>query len=166
MHKNKISKIWLDLDGVIADFEKKFKEVYGIKPPHTTSKKSKEEKNRFKDFIQNHYFAELDLMSDAMMGINFLRHTRIPVEILSSTARPEYYDIVSNDKNIWLQRNGIEFPATFVPGKKHKREYVSENAILIDDTPINIDQWREDGGIGLLHRDWYDTISILQMYIA
>jgi hypothetical protein len=162
----KINKIWLDLDGVIADFGKKFKEVYGIKPPDTTLDKGKEEQNRFKDFVHEHYFAELDLMPDALMGINFLRRTKIPVEILSSTARPEFYDTLSTDKKIWLQRNGIEFPSTFVPDKRHKRNYVSENAILIDDTPVNIDQWRTDGGIGILHKDWYDTISILQMYIA
>ena len=161
--KPKISCIYLDMDGVIADFEKRYKEIYHMSPKE--AEKHKEYKSFFVEFIKNNNFATLEPMIHAMDGINFLKKLNVPTQVLSSTAHEKFYDTISKQKMIWLQKYGITFNPIFVPGKRLKQEYAAPDRILIDDTEINIIQWREKGGIGILHKDWETTITILRMYV-
>jgi hypothetical protein len=118
----------------------------------------------FTQFIDTREFATLDLMPDAMVLINYLRSLPIPTEILSSTSSERRDAPVREQKIEWLNNHKIEFPVNLVPGKRLKREFSNENSILIDDTSQNIDQWRAEGGIGILHTDAITTIGILKMY--
>jgi hypothetical protein len=130
------------------------------------AEKNKQFDNFFNEFIATGQFAKLDLMPGAMDGLIFLRkHLTIPTQILSSTANEARYDAISNQKLIWLQTHGITFSANFVPGKRHKHKFASPDKIIIDDTQSVIDQWKEAGGIGILHKDWPSTLAILEMYV-
>jgi hypothetical protein len=40
----------------------------------------------------------------------------------------------------------------------------SSDLILIDDRVDNVEQWRSQGGIGILHKNTADTIKQLQQY--
>jgi hypothetical protein len=164
MQKPKISCIYLDMDGVIADFVKRYKEMYGMLPRE--AEKKKEFDKYFDEFIATKQFETLDLMPDAMQGLVFLRkHLTIPTQMLSSTANEERYDEISRQKMIWLQTHGITFTPNFVPGKRHKYKFAAPDKIIIDDTESVIDQWRAAGGIGILHKDWPTTLAILKMYV-
>jgi hypothetical protein len=164
MQKPKISCIYLDMDGVIADFVKRYKEMYGMLPRE--AEKKKEFDKYFNEFIATKQFETLDLMPDAMQGLVFLRkHLTIPTQMLSSTANEERYDEISRQKMIWLQTHGITFTPNFVPGKRHKYKFAAPDKIIIDDTESVIDQWRAAGGIGILHKDWPTTLAILKLYV-
>ena len=163
MQKPKISCIYLDMDGVIADFTKRYKEMYHMEPRR--AEKNKKFDHFFDEFIETKQFTTLDLMPDAMMGIEFLRKAPVPTQILSSTANQERYDAVSKQKMIWLQTHGITFNPIFVPGKDLKYKYATPNSIIIDDTKSVIDDWNNAGGIGIWHKDWGTTLTILKMYI-
>jgi hypothetical protein len=151
------------MDGVIADFVKRYREIYNMDPKE--AEKYDKFKKYFHEFIVNNNFATLDLMPDAQKGLEFLRKAQVPTQILSSTANEEYYDAISKQKMIWLQTHGITFNPIFVPGKKHKKAYAAPDKILIDDTEKNITDWQHAGGIAIFHKDWDTTIAILQMYI-
>jgi hypothetical protein len=151
------------MDGVIADFTKRYKEMYHMEPRE--AEKKQQFYHFFQEFIDTNQFATLDLMPDAMIGIEFLRKASAPTQILSSTAREETYDVISKQKMVWLQSKGITFNPIFVPGKKHKYKYATPNSIIIDDTKSVIDDWNNAGGIGIWHKDWLTTISILKMYV-
>ena len=97
--------------------------------------------------------------------INYLRSLKVPTEILSSSASEKRDPQIRPQKMEWLEKNNIEFPAIIVPGKRHKKDYSNKNTLLIDDTGVNIDQWRREGGIGILHTDAQTTINILKMYV-
>jgi len=43
-----------------------------------------------------------------------------------------------------------------------KKNYAAPNHILIDDRKSNIDEWRAEGGIGILHTSAADTIRQLK----
>jgi len=159
----KITKVYLDMDGVIADFDKQYKELYRMSPKEADDKK--EFYKLFDNFIETGQFAKLDMTQDAKILLQFLDSTGIPVEILSSTASEKRHDAIAPQKTEWLREHGIHYPINLVPGKRLKRQYAKPDHILIDDTTQNIDQWREDGGIGILHTDALTTIGIMKMYI-
>jgi hypothetical protein len=163
MQKPKITGIYLDMDGVIADFVKRYKEMYHMEPKEAENKKQFDK--FFDEFIATSQFAKLDLMPSAMDGITFLRKLNIPTQILSSTANQERYEDISNQKLIWLQTYGITFNAIFVPGKRLKQQYAAPDKIIIDDTLSVIEQWKAAGGIGIHHKNWQDTLAILKMYL-
>ena len=163
MNKPKIDRIYLDMDGVIADFVKRYKELYHMNPSEAEGKKKF---NKFFDeFIKLNNFATLDMMPGAEMGLDYLRSLSVPTLILSSTSNQDRYDAISKQKNAWLKTHNITFKPIFVPGKDLKYEYATPTRIIIDDTESVIDDWNEAGGIGILHHDWMTTISILKMYV-
>ena len=157
-----IIKIYLDMDGVIADFDKKYKELYNIAPKDADTYKTFDK--FFTTFIAERQFAKLDLMPDALLLINYLKSLSVPTEILSSTSSEKRDAEIREQKIDWLNKHNIEFPVNLVPGKRFKRDFSNENSLLIDDTSQNIDQWRVEGGIGILHTDAMTTIGILKMY--
>ena len=164
MQKPKISMIYLDMDGVIADFVKRYKELYRMEPKE--AEKKKEFNKFFDEFIATKQFETLDLMPGAMDGLTFLRkHLTVPTQILSSTANEARYDEISKQKLIWLNTHGVTFSANFVPGKRHKYKFAGPDKIIIDDTESVINQWKEAGGIGILHKDWVTTLAILKLYV-
>jgi hypothetical protein len=151
------------MDGVIADFVKRYKEMYRMEPKE--AEKKKEFDKFFNEFIKTNQFATLDKMPGADMGLEFLRKAPVPTHILSSTANEERYDDISKQKMIWLQTHGITFNPVFVPGKKHKYKYAAPDRIIIDDTESVINDWKKAGGIGILHKDWVTTLAILKLYV-
>ena len=153
------TKIYLDMDGVIANFEKRFEDLFGIMPAQADS--HGQFGHYFKQFIQGKNFGSLEMMPDAPVLLDYLKTLTVPIEILSSTARPENNAAIQFQKTTWLEQHGITYPTIFVPGKKLKAKFADENSILIDDTDSNIDEWNEAGGTGILHRDALTTISIL-----
>lgn len=150
------------MDGVIADFDKRYKELYKIAPRDADTYKTFDK--FFTMFIADREFAKLDLMPDALTLINYLRSLPMPTEILSSTSSEKRDAEIREQKIDWLKKHNIEFPVNLVPGKRLKRTYAQPDYLLIDDTSQNIDQWRTDGGIGILHTDALTTIGILKMY--
>ena len=161
--KPKISCIYLDMDGVIADFVKRYREIYHMEPRE--AEKHDKFKKFFDEFIENNNFATLEPMPHALDAVNYLKKLHVPTQILSSTANEKYHDIIGKQKMIWLQKYGITFNPVLVPGKRLKQDYAAPDRILIDDTEINIRQWKEKGGIGILHKDWETTLTILRLYV-
>jgi hypothetical protein len=163
MNKPKVTKIWLDMDGVIADFTKRYEQLYGIHP--SAAEKDNKFDELFHRFVITNQFATLDMMPNAFQLISFLKGLKIPTEILSSTGTKQDYDEISRQKGIWLDTNNVPFKRTFVPGKEHKYKYATPTDILIDDTEVNIDDWKKAGGIAIWHKNVEDTLAILRMYV-
>lgn len=163
----RISKIYLDMDGVIADFTKGYRELNNMEPRE--AEKNKRFDHFFDEFIAAGKFASLDLMPGSRELITYLNqlylNRSIPTEILSSTASQERYDEVSKQKKIWLQKQGISFVPNFVPGKRFKYQYAKPDTLIIDDTQSVIDDWRKAGGVAIWHKDVSTTIAQLRMYV-
>lgn len=164
MPKSNLSVIYLDMDGVIADFNKRYYELYGSYPERG-AKKQKDFDVNFDRLIAEGHFATLDLMPGAQTLIDFLRKAPVPTQILSSTSSEARYDAIAKQKLIWLQTHGITFKPNLVPGKRFKKDYAKPDALLIDDTEVLIDQFREAGGNAIWHRDIPTTMAMLRMYV-
>ena len=158
-----IDTIYIDMDGVIADFSKRYKEKFHVTPEETRD--NKEFNSYFDKFISDGEFSTLDLMPDATELLNFVSELDTPKEILSSTARPQNHGMIAPQKQMWLNKHNIHYKANFVPGKSLKYKYATPDSIIIDDTKSVIDDWNKAGGIGILHTDAISTIAILKMYL-
>lgn len=159
----KITEIYLDMDGVIADFNKRYKELYGIEPKEADTYKTFEK--FFVRFIADGHFATLEPMPQAFELIEYLKTLPVPTKILSSTSSESKHEAIQKQKLIWLDTHGITFEPILVPGKRLKRQYATPTSILIDDTDSNITQWREDGGIAIKHVDIPSTLFMLKTLI-
>ena len=103
-------------------------------------------------------------MPEAIELMDYLKGTGIPITILSSTASDKRDPLIRPQKMEWLSKHKIDFPVILVPGAHLKKDYATPNCILIDDTAKNIDGWRREGGIGILHESFLHTRIIMSMY--
>jgi hypothetical protein len=159
--KEPITEVFVDMDGVIADYYKRFKELFNDNPDVDYPRKKNTFQRRWDAFVEGENFATLDPMPDFDLALKFLRSLpdNVRVSILTSTAREEYLKEISRQKRIWLSIYNVEFHPIFVPGKSIKCYYARPGRVLIDDTASNIQQWNAHGGFGILHTSWADTIQ-------
>ncbi len=103
-------------------------------------------------------------MLGAFTTDNFLR-----VRILSALGKSNKIDNkTSLGKLAWLRHNipSLQLDDIILVENKHKkRHYSKPGDIIIDDTPLVIQEWIQKGGIGILHRTADDTITKLKQYI-
>lgn len=165
---NKI-KLYLDMDGVLSDFQKRYFELFGVKPSDVPRPSEMTDdspyKNNWKNFCEGSHFATLEPHPGAgllLQGIS--RYEKLcDIEILSSTGGNEFHSQVSYDKRRWLDTWRITYKPNLVPGRRKKKEFADGYSILIDDTPDVIDAWKEAGGWGILYEGDVDK-TINEVY--
>lgn len=154
--------VYLDMDGVIADFFGGVERLYGVDHwKQLTSDKTKDLKQEVIDRIAGtDFFAHLPKFSTADTLIEMIKKfTGGRYSILTSPLRGDnensgYY------KKIWIGKNIVKPDEIIVTGRKES--YASKNGvsnILIDDRPINISKWESKGGYGILYQANKDSLS-------
>lgn len=151
------------MDGVIANFEKRYKELFQTMPARD-DKSSRFNKN-FDEFIDTKQFETLEMMPQAEQLISFLKSIDIPTKILSSTASETRHDSIAPQKEKWLKEHNIQFEPIFVPGKRLKYKYANNESLIIDDTVSVVDDWRRAGGHAIWHNNVPATLAMLKLYV-
>jgi hypothetical protein len=146
-------QVFLDLDGVFADFDARVKHLTGKHPSRLDRARLWKAVNADKRF-----FAELELIEGCMALWEMTRD----LEPIFLTGAPSSR-IFQEQKREWVARIfGPEFMVHVVP-KKLKQEFSGPHKVLIDDTPENIEQWIARGGHGILHNgDHASTMKALK----
>lgn len=159
-----IKKIYLDMDGVLCDFEKRYFHLFDETPGETRDKKNFNP--NWKVFVKGENFATLDWYPGGKELLSFIKKYPVDVEILSSSGGEKFHGEVTVQKIKWLRSHGINYKANIVPGRKHKKDYATPEMILIDDTPDVIESFNKAGGHGILHKDISKTKEMLKKLLA
>lgn len=155
-----IKKIYLDMDGVLCNFEQRFIERYGAGSIGMRDRKNFTE--NWPDFIKTEQFKTLEWFPGAKELLELIEQYDVEVEILSSSGGEKFHSQVTMQKITWLCNNGIPYKANIVPGRKHKAEYATPDSIMIDDTEDVITSFNAAGGIGIHHKDVSKTLETLR----
>jgi len=156
-----IEKIYLDMDGVLCNFERRYFELYKELPGSMRDRK--EFNVHWHDFIATKQFETLDWYPGGKELVAFCFEADVPIELLTSSGGNKYHKEVERQKIVWLENNGLgKLKANVVPGRKHKAEYATPNTILIDDTQDIIQMFNAAGGIGILHKEIGNTLMMLE----
>jgi len=151
-------KIFSDMDGVLTDFDGSFVKYSKGIPPREYEKKYG--KDGFWKLIDGEggvgYWAGMPWMEDGKEYWDYIKD--YDTELLSSPSRSETSRL---GKRLWVKNNMPGVKLTLAQAY-NKKNYAEPNHILIDDRESNIEQWREAGGIGILHTSASDTIKQLK----
>tara|TARA_Y100000592_G_scaffold9130_1_gene12750 strand:+ start:39 stop:614 length:576 start_codon:yes stop_codon:yes gene_type:complete len=164
--------IYVDMDGVIADFDQRFIDLTKSKenPSGMTPNEYKDKygMNQFWDFIDEEnkvkFWAGIPKMDGAEKLINYV--SKYDYEILTAPSIKKQSRI---GKMVWLRKiHPNLFPDTpkvnFKPAKeKHTvKPTLTKTDILIDDKQSTIDNWNAAGGTGILFTSAGNTIKQLK----
>jgi predicted 3-demethylubiquinone-9 3-methyltransferase (glyoxalase superfamily) len=144
--------LFLDLDGVFADFEGKFFEITGQRVHEV-------EKKMMWKIIYSHpeFFYSLDLMKDAEHLWAYTRQYN-PTFLSGLPAKQG----AKNEKIRWVADKFGEEWTTIVLPKREKQLYSGPNKVLVDDNHSNINEWVSKGGHGIFHSNVWETIERLE----
>jgi hypothetical protein len=158
-------KIYLDMDGVVANFEKRYIELFNESPG--SSRDRKEFSNNWTKFIEGKNFETLDWWPGGPELITYLGKNKLDVEILSSSGGNKYHDLVVEQKKKWIETFNLPetWKVNIVAGRKKKAEFATPDSILIDDTLDVIEAFNKAGGIGIHHKDVGNTIMLLDILL-
>ncbi len=150
----KIEKIYFDMDGVLADFNRGIVELCGIDPLNQANKKP-EDDDRMWEAVKavDHFYDKLEPMEGALNMFNTIYEKYgDKVEILSGIPKPRRGITTSGeDKTNWAHRLLNENLKVNIVYREEKKNYVTgKGCILVDDLEKNIKEWNKEGGTGIL----------------
>jgi hypothetical protein len=161
----KYTKVYLDMDGVLCNFDKLFVELYG--EDALVTRDNKQFTASWPDWVENQKgFTKLEWFPGAQDLLEFLESQPVELEILSSSGGNRFHDQVKAQKNIWLDNHDIQFKRNFVAGRRFKADYARPDTILIDDTPDVVEGFNKAGGTAILHTDAKKTLVILKALLG
>jgi 5'(3')-deoxyribonucleotidase len=145
--------IFLDMDGVVADFDKFAEELLGreIGWGDTTQDLTAEEWVKLASIDRLYY--QLPLMPDATKLVAYVKSlsTRFHIGFLTAIPRRTTIPSARADKQAWVDKYFPGMRMDIGPFSHDKHKWCSPGDILVDDRPSNIREWNAAGGIAIYH---------------
>lgn len=157
-------QIYCDMDGVLTDFEERFREILKKVGKKYYSKEELEgitrPKHFEKKFGQGEFWKLIDEQGeDFWAGMPWMPNGQALWDFISPY-EPNILSSPSEDnssrlgKRMWIRENLNPAPKKIIFKKaEDKQQHAAPNHILIDDKPSNIAQWAAAGGIALEVKD-------------
>ena len=148
-------QLFLDCDGVLADFNVHAEEIFGM-PSREAEKQIGTTAFWAAIRTRDNFYGNLPLMHDALELFEAVRHLE-PV-ILTGCPRGD-----------WSQEQKLGWAAKYFPGTQmictesaEKRRHMKPGDVLVDDYLKYRDLWEEAGGIFVHHRSTAETLLELR----
>ena len=149
-----MTQIFLDCDGVLADFDSYAHEYFGQAPRAAEAEfGAKEFWRRLEE--RGDFYRKLPVMPDARELFEGVAHLT-PI-ILTGCPRGD-----------WAQRQKVEWAEEHFPGVQiitcrsaDKRDHATPGDVIIDDWPQHRHRWIEMGGVWISHYDAASSLAAL-----
>ena len=161
-----VEKVYFDMDGVLADFDRGVRELCGMEAQDQGMRSPAMDDLMWKEIKKiDHFYDRLELMPGAKEMFDAVyRACGDRCEILTGIPKERRGILTAaEDKKNWMKRilsDRIKVNICYRAEKILK--CTGPGTILIDDLKKNIDEWREAGGTGILHRSAGETMNELK----
>jgi hypothetical protein len=155
------TKIYLDMDGVLADFFAEYAKLAGVTtgnyrdiPPSSTDP-------TLNKMVGTDFFSRLPKFPTADNLVNLVLKYVKSYGICSSPLRGDHKNS-EQYKRIWIKRHLRPQPAEIIITSQKEQHAVNADGspnILIDDRGVNIVAWRARGGIGIKYQADEDSLD-------
>lgn len=151
--------LYLDMDGVVADFDEYAARTLGVPPsegiyPDSIWKQLAQNPRIYRDLIPTPYAYQL-----YRECVNFCLKKDYNWAFLTAVPKGNDVKYAFYDKVEWVQKHFPGTPVFFGPYSKDKHQHCQAGDILIDDRTSNCEEWTAAGGIAILHKDFNSTIT-------
>ena len=159
--------IYLDMDGVLADFDKGVNEMCGMLATSQNQRYDRQHDDRMWEAIRQvgHFYDKLEPMPGAkeMFDIIYGKYGD-QCEILTGIPKPfRRIDTAGEDKIAWTRRMLSETVKINIVYRKEKMDHCQgPQDVLIDDRADTIREWESKGGVGILHKSAGETLARLR----
>ena len=162
-----VGKIYFDMDGVLADFNRGIRELCGMEAPSPDGVEDALLHDRMWKKIREvgKFYDKLELMPGAKEMFDRLwEKYGDKCEILTGVPKPKRgIPEAGDDKTAWVRRLlSKDIKVNIVLRAEKIEKCTGPEAILIDDLEKTIREWRELGGTGILHVDAETTLAELE----
>ena len=154
--------VYVDMDGVIADFFSALAKFRGV--DHWKDGGDDSVQASIKAIQGTNFFSTLPVFPTAKQLISTVKSfTGGEWHICSSPLRGDHENSKKH-KVAWLSENGFTPNSIIITGRKESHATTKDNAnfrpnILIDDKPSNIQRWQGHNGIGIRYQANKDSVS-------
>ena len=151
--------IYLDLDGVFADFN-------GAVQKHCPGLIYQQHSKQIWQVLETipNFFSTLDVLPSLKIYDDIASNTNIEMQFLTALPRATgYLKTAQRDKTDWVHEHIDWAQVNCVSSWEMKKYFCrGKHDLLIDDSPRNIEDWAKAGGTGILHITLEDTIAKLK----
>lgn len=167
------TKIYLDMDGVLADFFHEYAKLAGVpankfgKHDYRSIPPAKEDPTLDK-MIGTDFFARLPMFPTVPSLLKLVLSYVPHYSICSSPLRGDHANS-ANWKKAWISEHLNPQPSEIIiTGTKEKHAVNADGSpnILIDDRGANIQRWTAKGGIGIKYQADEDSLNIVSAALA
>lgn len=154
--------IWLDCDGVLADLNAHYENLFGVRPPplQDWTPTTVDVVDWKKVTAKGDFFLTMPLMPDAHELIEFAG----PLGAAVLTGVPSSVTTAENDKRRWLRKHAPGLPVCCCPSKL-KWTYCLPGDIIVDDWVRYRPEWVNAGGVFIHHKSAAESIRELQRHL-
>lgn len=152
-------RLFLDMDGVLADFDRAYEERFGAHP------RSHDDKVLWANIDGcEEFFRSIHPCAGALDFYASVKH--LSPAILTACPKTGY-EKAAQHKREWVREHlGPDVTVLPVMGGANKPLFMhAPGDVLIDDYRRNTEAWAAAGGVAILHRDWNATRIALDVFI-